>query len=138
MLGLLAIPLGLIAGGAIIFGMGTTGSADAQAYRRYEGQRKKDDDAVQDEALERMNAAKVEVGEARAGGKSMRLLLDVCFLAFIVIAALSIVMYESKTGTGRRFDPLLSLARAFPRETAAISQVLTRIREEWPAAWFTR
>jgi hypothetical protein len=134
MLGLLAVPLGLIVGGALVYGLGGTTSADARAYQQHMAARKKDDDAP--EGYE--DRAKLAVQEARSGGKSLRVFLDVCFLAFIVVAALSIVMYERKSATGGRFDPLLSLARAFPREASILSDVFRRIREDWPAGWFVR
>lgn len=70
--------------------------------------------------------------ELRSTGRTTRTFLDICFLLFIVVAVLSILLYELKA------DPLTELARVFPREVNTLAQFFRGIRESWPANMLKR
>ncbi len=118
--GLWAVPAGIFLGGLILFVLAPKINLPAGGVGAVP--------PAADAAAAGATGGKVV--DVRASGRSLRTALDVCFLIFVVAATLSIVMYEY------RFDPVVQLARIFPIETRSLSEILRRIRTQWPASYF--
>jgi len=123
MMGLLALAGGLFIGLAVILMLAPTGTKQAAAAAESTEGRPA-------EPGQSANAAERTLDDVRASGKTCRAALDFCFIIFVIVATLSVLVYEYK------LDPLVELARMFPSETRVVSDVLRRLREDWPSKFF--
>lgn len=127
MLGVVAVPVGLLVGLALIYWFAP--KSDLAMPKQTDAAEGSPDATA---AAAPGKSSEELMNELRNTGRTTRTFLDVCFLLFIVAAVLSILVYELKK------DPMTELARIFPREVSVIANFFRGIRESWPANMLKR
>jgi len=122
MLGAVAIPVGILVGVIVIWALGVPDAARLKSSVLAAEAKGSKDSAG--------GSASGAALDPRASGQVARFSLDMCFLAFIVLATASILVYELKV------DPLVELNRMLPTEGKVLSEFWQHVRDDWLSSFF--